>query len=167
MVWGDQFVRWALNGTWPRLLKVMQKAAYEASLVDWDGAGHDVTPVKAHRAASGTQKNAPTAEKKKALAGEWLGRSRGDITSKIHRCGDGHGAPSSFPITAGHCRDSAQSGPVLDAMSVSRSGRGRLRKRLTFLRVTALMADAIIESRSSSVGTSRAHCLDQARSCGR
>lgn len=49
----DRFVRWSRNGTWHHLPKVMQKAADEAGLVDWDGAALDATHVKAHRSASG------------------------------------------------------------------------------------------------------------------
>ena len=63
------------------------------------------------------------------------GRSRGGITSKIHLCVDGHGLPLSVIVTAGQCSDAAQIGPVLDAISVPRSGRGRPRKRATCLRV--------------------------------
>lgn len=59
----DRFVRWSRNGTWQRLLKVMQKAANEAGLVDWDGVALDATHVKAHRSASGARKKAPAAEK--------------------------------------------------------------------------------------------------------
>jgi transposase len=43
-----RFVRWSRNGTWQRLLKVMQKAADVAGLVDWSGAALDATHIKAH-----------------------------------------------------------------------------------------------------------------------
>lgn len=48
---------------------------------------------------------------------------------------DGHGLPLSILITAGHCSDAAQIGPVLDAISVPRVGRGRPRKRPSCVRV--------------------------------
>lgn len=48
---------------------------------------------------------------------------------------DGNGLPLSFIVTAGQCSDAANIGPVLDAISVPRPGRGRPRKRPTCLRV--------------------------------
>lgn len=56
--------------------------------------------------------------KKGAVSDEWLGRSRGGITSKIHLGVDGHGLPLSVLVTAGQCSKAAQIGPVLDAISV-------------------------------------------------
>jgi transposase len=73
--------------------------------------------------------------KKGAITDEWLGRSRGGITSKIHLCVDGHGLPLSIVVTAGQCSDPTQIGPVLDAICVPRPGRGRPRQRPTSLRV--------------------------------
>jgi transposase len=97
-------------GTWQRLLKVMQAAADEAGLIDWDGAALDATQVKAHRSASGARKKMPAAEKRGRISDEWLGRSRGGITSKIHLCVDGHGLSLSIVVTAGQCSDAAQIG---------------------------------------------------------
>ncbi|MGX9219686.1 IS5 family transposase [Massilia varians] len=59
----DRFVRWSRNGTWQRLLKVMQAAADEAGLVDWDGAALDATHIKAKRSAAGARKTLSPAEK--------------------------------------------------------------------------------------------------------
>lgn len=70
-----------------------------------------------------------------AVTDEWLGRSRGGITSKIHLCVDGHGLPLSILVTAGQCSDAANVGQVLDAICVPRAGRGRPRKRPTSVRV--------------------------------
>ena len=47
----DRFVRWSRDGTWQRLLKVLQ-------------ANADATHVKAHRSASGARKTAAQAEKR-------------------------------------------------------------------------------------------------------
>lgn len=38
-----RFVRWSRNGTWQRLLKIVQTAANEAGLIDWDSAALDAT----------------------------------------------------------------------------------------------------------------------------
>jgi transposase len=69
------------------------------------------------------------------LKDEWLGRSRGGRTSKIHLCVDGNGRPLSMVVTAGQRADVTQIEPVLDAIAVPRQGRGRPRKRPTRLRV--------------------------------
>jgi hypothetical protein len=76
-----------------------------------------------------------TWQKKGAITDEWLGRSRGGITSRIHLCVDGHGLSLSVLVTAGQCSSAAQIGPELDVLSVPRSGRGLPRKRPTCLRV--------------------------------
>lgn len=60
----DRFVRWSRDGTWKRLLKIMQAAADEAGLIDWNGAALDATHVKAHRSASGARKKLPATEKR-------------------------------------------------------------------------------------------------------
>lgn len=66
---------------------------------------------------------------------EWLGRSRGGRTSKLHLCADGHARPLAVIVTAGQRADVTQIESVLDAISVPRPGRGRPRKRPTRLRV--------------------------------
>lgn len=58
----DRFVRWSRDGTWQRLLMIMQAGADEARLIDWNGAALDATQVKTHRSASGARKKTPAAE---------------------------------------------------------------------------------------------------------
>ena len=60
----DRFVRWSRDGTWHRLLKILQAHADANDLIDWDGAALDSTHVKAHRVASGARKTAAPAEKR-------------------------------------------------------------------------------------------------------
>jgi transposase len=69
------------------------------------------------------------------LSDEWLGRSRGGRTSKIHLCCDGHARPLGLVVTAGQRADVGQLGAVLEAIHVPRLGPGRPRKRPTRLRV--------------------------------
>jgi len=57
-------VRWSRNGTWQRLLKIMQAAADASGRIDWDGAALDATHVKAQRSAAGARKTLPSAEKR-------------------------------------------------------------------------------------------------------
>lgn len=65
---------------------------------------------------------------KPKLRSEWLGRSRGGPTSKIHVCADPRARPLAVVITAGQVADCTQLEPVLDAIQVPRA-RGRPRKR--------------------------------------
>jgi transposase len=60
----DRFVRWSRNGTWQRLLKIMQAAADASGRIDWDGAALDATHVKAQRSAAGARKTLPPSEKR-------------------------------------------------------------------------------------------------------
>jgi transposase len=62
----DRFVRWSRDGTWQRLLRVLQAYADAHGLIDWDGAALDATHVKAHRSATGARKTAAHAEKRGA-----------------------------------------------------------------------------------------------------
>jgi transposase len=48
---------------------------------------------------------------------------------------DGNARPLSLVVTAGQCADVTQIAPVLDAISIPRSGPGRPRKRPSRLRV--------------------------------
>lgn len=81
------------------------------------------------------QEETPRRRKKGRITDEWLGRSHGGLTSKIHLCVDGNGLPLSIAVTAGQSRDAANIDPVRDAISVPRPGRGPPRKRPTSLRV--------------------------------
>lgn len=49
--------------------------------------------------------DASSVGKKGDVTDEWLGHSRGGLTSKIHLCVDGHGLPLSFVLTAGQCSE--------------------------------------------------------------
>jgi transposase len=61
------------------------------------------------------------------VAGECLGRSRGGLTSKIHLAVDGSGIPLSIILTEGQVGDNPQLLPLLEQISVRRSGPGRPR----------------------------------------
>lgn len=69
------------------------------------------------------------------MKGEWLGHSRGGLTSKIHLSADGNARPLSLVVTAGQCADVSQLVPVLDAIAVPRMGPGRPKKRPPHVRV--------------------------------
>ena len=60
---------------------------------------------------------------------EALGRSRGGLSTKLHLTCDGRGRPLSVIVTAGQCHESTQLEALLNAIRVTRPGRGRPRKR--------------------------------------
>lgn len=69
------------------------------------------------------------------MTDEWLGRSRGGRTTKIHLCCDGQARPLGLVVSAGQRADVGYLGAVLDAIHVPRLGGGRPRKRPTVVRV--------------------------------
>lgn len=60
---------------------------------------------------------------------EALGRSRGGLSTKLHLTCDGRGRPLSVIVTAGQRHESTQLEALLNAIHVTRPGRGRPRKR--------------------------------------
>ncbi len=128
----DRFVRWRRDGTWDRLLAHVQAAADAtreiAGVVSIDG-----TSVRAHQHAAGARRRPSEADHAAAVrhpVDEGLRRSRGGVTTKVHRACDGRGRPLSIVVTPGQRHESTQLGPVLDAIRVPRpAGSGRPRKR--------------------------------------
>ena len=58
-----------------------------------------------------------------------MGRSRGELTTKLHLACDGKGRPLSIVLTGGQRHESTQLEAVLDGIRVPRRGRGRPRER--------------------------------------
>lgn len=52
----DRFRYWRYDGTWDRLLKVLQTQLDAEGQIDWDQWGLDGTVIRAHRAAAGARK---------------------------------------------------------------------------------------------------------------
>lgn len=115
-----RFRRWALNGTFGRMLSTAQAQADATANIDWL-VSVDSTIVRAHQHAAGARK--------KPLRSSALGRSRGGLTCKIHLACDGAGRPLAFVITGGNTNDCTQFTSVMDALRVPRIGRGRPRTR--------------------------------------
>jgi transposase len=64
-----------------------------------------------------------------AVEGEALGRSRGGLTTKLHLAVDGRGLPMAVVLTPGQAGDNPQLLPLLQEISVARTGPGRPRQR--------------------------------------
>ncbi|WP_432177219.1 IS5 family transposase [Streptomyces sp. Tue6028] len=142
--------RWSADGTWKMLLSRIQAAEDAAGRIDWD-VSVDSTAVRAHQHAAGARRTPPRGSSKGARpgdepgrsgasetgrpaggggqVGECLGRSRGGFTTKIHLVADGRCRLLAFILTPGHHGDGPQLEPVLEQISVPRTGVGRPRTR--------------------------------------
>nr|WP_267885119.1 IS5 family transposase [Streptomyces rimosus] len=114
-----RFRRWALDGTFERMLQAAQARADAAGDIDWL-VSVDSTVVRAHQHAAGARKGGRSPA---------LGRSRGGLTSKIHLACDAVGRPLAFTVTGGNTNDCTQFTTVMEAIRVPRVGVGRPRVR--------------------------------------
>nr|WP_234010749.1 IS5 family transposase [Streptomyces sp. SPB074] len=115
-----RFRRWAMDGTFERMLRAAQAKADAAGDIEWL-VSVDSTVVRAHQHAAGARKG--------GLRDPALGRSRGGLTSKIHLACDGRGRPLSFVVTGGDTNDCTRFTTVMEAIRVPRLGPGRPRAR--------------------------------------
>ncbi|WP_245766146.1 IS5 family transposase [Streptomyces griseoaurantiacus] len=115
-----RFRRWALDGTFERMLRTAQARADAAGDIDWL-VSVDSTVVRAHQHAAGARKG--------GLRDPALGRSRGGLTSKIHLACDGRGRPLGFVVTGGNANDCTRFTAVMEGIRVPRLGPGRPRVR--------------------------------------
>ncbi|WP_437104838.1 IS5 family transposase [Streptomyces sp. enrichment culture] len=115
-----RFRRWALDGTFERMLRAAQARADAAGNIDWL-VSVDSTVVRAHQHAAGAPK--------RGLRIPGLGRSRGGLTSKIHLACDAVGRPLAFTVTGGNTNDCTQFTAVMEQIRVPRIGPGRPRVR--------------------------------------
>ncbi|WP_236576671.1 IS5 family transposase [Streptomyces sp. HF10] len=115
-----RFRRWAVDGTFDRMLRAAQAKADAAGDVEWL-VSVDSTVVRAHQHAAGARKG--------GLRNPALGRSRGGLTSKIHLACDGRGRPLAFVVTGGNTNDCTRFTAVMEAIRVPRIGPGRPRVR--------------------------------------
>ncbi|WP_428834100.1 IS5 family transposase [Microbispora maris] len=120
-----RFRRWALDGTFTRMLQSLQAEADARGDIDWLVAV-DSTIVRAHQHAAGAKKGGSGVGEPSDHA---LGRSRGGLTSKIHLVCDGRGRPLALLVTGGNVNDCIRLQQVLQAIRVPRLGRGRPRTR--------------------------------------
>ncbi|WP_371628382.1 MULTISPECIES: IS5 family transposase [unclassified Streptomyces] len=120
-----RFRRWALDGTFSRMLRALQAEKDAAGDIDWL-VSVDSTIVRAHQHAAGGKRGHTEGDE----AGDHaLGRSRGGLSTKLHLVCDGHGRPLAFVLTGGNVNDCTRFEEVLDAICVPRIGPGRPRTR--------------------------------------
>ncbi|MFE0462361.1 IS5 family transposase [Kitasatospora sp. NPDC058965] len=119
-----RFRRWALDGTFSRMLRAIQAEKDAGGDIDWL-VSVDSTIVRAHQHATGGKRGHDRDE-----AGDHaLGRSRGGLSTKVHLACDGRGRPLAFVLTGGNTNDCTRLEHVMQAISVPRIGPGRPRTR--------------------------------------
>jgi len=108
--------RYAGDGTWDRVLRVLLAMADAQGRLDWT-VSVDATINRAHQHATNTTRpdqgtggwsnytNLPLADYEPA--GHGIGRSRGGLSIKIHTAVDGNGRPLAVVVTGGQRNDQA------------------------------------------------------------
>ncbi|WP_437013228.1 IS5 family transposase [Streptomyces sp. enrichment culture] len=120
-----RFRRWALDGTFSRMLRAIQAEKDAAGDIQWL-VSVDSTIVRAHQHAAGGKRGRSTGDE----AGDHaLGRSRGGLSTKVHLACDGIGRPLGFVLSGGNANDCTRFEQVMGSISVPRIGPGRPRTR--------------------------------------
>ncbi|MFE6979474.1 IS5 family transposase [Streptomyces sp. NPDC057682] len=121
-----RLIRWAVDGTWERILATLLAAADGADDIGWT-VSVDSTVCRAHQHAVGARKKgAPDQAEPDDHA---LGRSRGGLSTKVHLASDSHARPLTLRVTAGQAGDAPAFETVMASIRVPRSGPGRPRTR--------------------------------------
>ncbi|MFE2474000.1 IS5 family transposase [Streptomyces mirabilis] len=139
-----RLIRWAVDGTWERILAAVLAAAEGADDISWT-VSVDSTVCRAHQHAAGARKRglqAPTEPEDHAL-----GRSRGGLSTKVHLASDGHARPLALRVTAGQAGDAPVFETVMATIRVPRGGPGRPRTR----------PDVVLADRAYSSRAIRSH----------
>ena len=121
-----RLIRWAVDGTWERILAAVLAAADAGDDVGWT-VSVDSTVCRAHQHAAGARKRgAPGRSEPDDHA---LGRSRGGLSTKVHLASDSRARPLALHVTAGQAGDAPAFETVMARIWVPRSGLGRPRTR--------------------------------------
>ncbi|MCX4546787.1 IS5 family transposase [Streptomyces sp. NBC_01565] len=134
-----RLIRWAVDGTWERILAAVLAAADANDDIDWT-VSVDSTVVRAHQHAAGALKGAAGRPEPDDHA---LGRSRGGLSTKVHLAADGRARPLAFTVTGGQAGDAPAFETVMARISVPRTGPGRPRTRPSLV-----LADRAYSSRA-------------------
>jgi transposase len=145
------FRRWQRDGTWKKILTMLQVHADANGLITWD-VSVDSTIMRAHQHAAGARRDGqaqlePPGGVDTEPDDHSLGRSRGGLTTKLHLACEQRQKPLSIVITAGQCHDSPQFVAVLAGIRVPRVGDGRARTR----------PDRVLADKAYSSAGNRAH----------
>ncbi|MEU3430487.1 IS5 family transposase [Streptomyces gardneri] len=135
-----RLIRWAVDGTWERILAAVLAAAEGADDIGWT-VSVDSTVCRAHQHAAGARKKG--APGRTEPGDHALGRSRGGLSTKVHLASDSLARPLALCVTAGQAGDAPAFETVMADIRVPRSGPGRPRTR-----PDAVLADRAYSSRA-------------------
>ncbi|MFE6525216.1 IS5 family transposase [Streptomyces sp. NPDC057794] len=135
-----RLIRWAVDGTWERILAAVLAAADDSDDIGWT-VSVDSTVCRAHQHAAGARKRGPADRSEPDDHG--LGRSCGGLSTKVHLASDSYARPLALHVTAGQAGDAPAFEAVMAGIRVPRSGRGRPRTR-----PEAVLADRAYSSRA-------------------
>ncbi|MFE2971403.1 IS5 family transposase [Streptomyces sp. NPDC059340] len=134
-----RLIRWAVDGTWERILTAILASADAGDDVSWT-VSVDATVCRAHQHAAGARKRGrPTGPSPDHA----IGRSRGGLSTKVHLASDGRARPLALIVTAGQAGDAPAFEAVMARIRVPRGGFGRPRTR-----PAAVLADRAYSSRA-------------------
>ncbi|WP_371129962.1 IS5 family transposase [Streptomyces sp. 2231.1] len=134
-----RLIRWAVDGTWERILATLLAAAEDTDDISWT-VSVDSTICRAHQHAAGARKKGLQAAEPDDHA---LGRSRVGLSTKVHLASDGHARPLTLRVTAGQAGDAPAFETVMAGIRVPRGGPGRPRTR-----PNVVLADRAYSSRA-------------------
>ncbi|MEU1073509.1 MULTISPECIES: IS5 family transposase [unclassified Streptomyces] len=134
----DRHRRWSADGTWEKVLRVVQTDADAEGRIDWSVVSVDSTVCRVHQHAAGARRRPARIPGRRRLAtwhrdDEAIGRSRGGLTTKIHLASEGGCRPLAILITPGQWGDARQMIPVLDRIRVPRPAGGHPRTRPVYV----------------------------------
>ncbi|WP_398947503.1 IS5 family transposase [Streptomyces sp. BK340] len=121
-----RLIRWAVDGTWARILAAVLASADADDDVEWT-VSVDSTICRAHQHAAGAGEKG--ADQRSEPDDHALGRSRGGLTTKVHLASDNRARPLAFYVTAGQAGDAPAFEAVMARIRVPRRGLGRPRTR--------------------------------------
>lgn len=121
-----RLIRWAVDGTWERILTAVLAAADAGDDIGWT-VSVDSTVCRTHQHAAGARKRA--ASNRSEPGDHVLGRSRGGLSTKVHIASDSHARPLALIVTAGQVGDAPAFEAVMATLRVPRRGRGRPKTR--------------------------------------
>ncbi|MEU1436444.1 IS5 family transposase [Streptomyces sp. NPDC005786] len=120
-----RLIRWAVDGTWERILAALLAVADTEEGVGWT-VSVDSTVCRAHQHSAGARKGALGRSEPEDHA---LGRSRGGLSTKVHLASDSRARPLANHVTAGQAGDAPAFDAVMAKIRVPRCGLGRPRTR--------------------------------------
>ncbi|MFC8867995.1 IS5 family transposase [Streptomyces sp. NPDC057148] len=121
-----RLIRWAVDGTWARILAAVLATADADDDVEWT-VSVDSTICRAHQHAAGAVKRG--LRDGSEPDDHALGRSRGGLSTKVHLASDNRARPLALYVTAGQAGVAPAFEAVMARIRVPRRGLGRPRTR--------------------------------------